>query len=734
MKDLKQIIKPVVRSHSTMVIFFTFSLSVIISAYIELFNESRQFYLTDKYTGLLAWDCNEQVIINLILYFLPAFCICLILIAYNDKILIFIDKYRYIIALIIFIISVFLCLNGSSLAWWYREIYGLKKDVDLQNAGVLFGYPRNIRSDEYGLFTPLSISQQYTNYNAISNIVRGTATDVTTTYGQPAWSIVTLFRPFMWGYLFLDSAHALSFFWTSRLLALFLVSYECAKIYTCHNKYLSASAAILLTFSPTTQWWFSTNGYIEMLIFGQMGLVLLDVYINTENYRKRFLLILALVECAGGFIYTYYPAQEIPLAYVFLLMYIWLLVIRKKGKKLFSKIDVMYIFNGILLFTFLSFLIFQFSKDTFINIIKTEYPGVRKLSGGQGSVNMLCSAFQSILLPFDAERIGYKNACETSVTFSLFPMGIILSLSYILKNKKDLLLELLLSIQIFYVFFYLSKIPNWLAQITLMSQVIINRLLPIIGIIDIFILLRVLALNEEELNEQKSTGYIKLNRIIPTLIISFLYYAITANMMANNFLTTYAWLLFLIIFLYMLIIFMMTGKLKKKYLLFLISVSVGISGCMINPIEKGTDCITNDPLVNRIREISQTDKNALWAVTDTIVPMVNLPILAGAPTINSTNIYPNLKTWEALDTDQKYVKIYNRYAHIRITLQEDSTSFELLGADSYTIHLNYNDLNRIGIKYILSKVKYSDKNITNVQFQMIDSLEGFYIYKICHTT
>ena len=42
-------------------------------------------------------------------------------------------------------------------------------------------------------------------------------------------------------------------------------------------------------------------------------------------------------------------------------------------------------------------------------------------------------------------------------------------------------------------------------------------------------------------------------------------------------------------------------------------------------------------------------------------------------TYNNTNIYPNLKIWSLLDKEKKYVDEYNRYAHIKINLQESSS-------------------------------------------------------------
>ncbi|MBQ9441911.1 MAG: hypothetical protein IJU55_02750 [Selenomonadaceae bacterium] len=49
---------------------------------------------------------------------------------------------------------------------------------------IIFGKYRPIRSDEYVVFTPFAFSQYFTNFSLISDIVRGTATNMFMTYGQ----------------------------------------------------------------------------------------------------------------------------------------------------------------------------------------------------------------------------------------------------------------------------------------------------------------------------------------------------------------------------------------------------------------------------------------------------------------------------------------------------------------------------------------------------------------------
>ena len=131
-------------------------------------------------------------------------------------------QYRFALAFILLILLVSFKMNGSSMGCW-RVFLG---DAP---TGVLLGGPRAVRSDEWGTLTPLCFRQQYNTlgaYNRYSQTIGLVRTDNMLVYGQPAWDILTLFRPFYWGYLFFGSERGLSWFWCARLLVLFLSWFE----------------------------------------------------------------------------------------------------------------------------------------------------------------------------------------------------------------------------------------------------------------------------------------------------------------------------------------------------------------------------------------------------------------------------------------------------------------------------------------------------------------------------
>ena len=153
-------------------------------------------------------------------------------------------RLRYVLGGIFLLLCVLLEIHGSSIGI-YTKIFD-KPELDIN----LLGKFRGIRSDEWLVFTPFAFSQYFTNFSMISDIVRGTATNMFIVYGQAVHHLAMIYRPAQIGYLFLDQGSGLAFFWVSRLVVLFLVSFEFAKKILNVNRRLSLLYAVMVTFSP----------------------------------------------------------------------------------------------------------------------------------------------------------------------------------------------------------------------------------------------------------------------------------------------------------------------------------------------------------------------------------------------------------------------------------------------------------------------------------------------------
>lgn len=125
----------------------------------------------------------------------------------NKKVLDFIYKYRFLIAVILIVIGVLFKVHGSSIGLW-NSIF----PTGVEDKSLLFGKLRTTRSDEWAVTTPLIFSQNFNNFKYFSEILRGgTSTDAFSLYGLPVINILEVFRPFHLGYIILGLERGLSF-------------------------------------------------------------------------------------------------------------------------------------------------------------------------------------------------------------------------------------------------------------------------------------------------------------------------------------------------------------------------------------------------------------------------------------------------------------------------------------------------------------------------------------------
>ena len=182
-------------------------------------------------------------------------------------------------------------------------------------------------------------------------------------------------------------------------------------------------------------------------------------------------------------------------------------------------------------------------------------------------------------------------------------------------------------------------------------------------------------------------------------------------------------------------------------------------GATVNPISKGVDVIYKMPVGQKIseivqKEISEGQKKSLWIVENDDTALNDFPIMFGAPTINSVNVYPVLERWEKFKLDEtnsiveypvkksklwenydphgKNFKGYNKYAHIIFILQNDRlTNFYFPFADNFKVFLNPDDLKKLDVKYIFSRNGgLEDFSTAQVKIQKIYEDAGSFIYKI----
>lgn len=622
---------------------------------------------------------------------------------------------RYVIAAVLFVACVSLEITGSSIGVFTNG----------NESNVLFGVSRPIRSDEWGVFTPM-IWSQYLDPNGAfsyySSVIRADTTDVFIEYGLPVASILMIYKPFLIGYLFLPVAKGMAFFWCGRAIVLFMASFEFGRFITKDDRRLSLVYAVVMLFSPCVQWWFAINGFVEMLIFAQVSILCFDRYLKCNITIIRSVYAVAIGICAGGFALTMYPAWMVPLAYVILFLAIWVFAdnISNGTASHISVKDIVVIVIVLALLVLTATYVYDKSGQTIKTIMNTVYPGSRVTTGG-GTLGYIFHYVTSLTYAM-WERAPYINVCESSHFISLFPAGFLLYIVAAIKERRrDLLCDLLCLLGTILLIYCVIGFPQRIAEITLLSKSFANRALMIFELVNLLLLFRVLAIHKGEETMKPSAA-------------AFVSTIIAAIAMVLNYKTSpdyYFMLLVAVDFAILATLYYgairFSSRVSNLWMMEVAGLCL-IAGLLVNPVRAGADDIRSMPEYRAIETVVEQEPDAIWIAEGVEAPYNNTLLLNGARTINSTNVYPDLERWRAIDPKREYEDCYNRYAHIKVIYTDEKVreKFELNYPDYFTVYLNSDDLKKLDVEYIYSvnDLSYNDS------FELQQSGKGFNIYRI----
>ena len=617
-------------------------------------------------------------------------------------------KYRFVLSFLLLIMLVSFKISGSSMGCW-------KLFLGDGESGIRLGEPRVWRSDEWGTLTPLCFRQQYNTlgaYNRYSQTLGSILTDNMLVYGQPSWDILTLFRPFYWGYLFFGSERGLSWFWCSRLIVLFLSWFELGMLITDGQKKLSVMLSVCVSFAPFLQWWFAINGLVEMLIYGAC-FVLGSNYLVSHTFNPRKIAVaVGMAVCAVGYVLTFYPTWMVPVAWGFVPLFLWV-IIWKFDRKVLRRVDVV---PWLLIFVITAAGLTVLAVTSW-DVIKAElnsvYPGNAPSSSGGTGLWWMMKYPISLVSRFSMNELIVENS--SIICFA--PAGFILALWVIIKEKKkDPLLILLLEMNLFLAWYYCVGIPKWLAKMLLLSFVNSNRGPQVLGFLRLTLFVRAVALKEKAPKRWLAALAAVISSAVPMrLALGFTKYE-PGGLRYEYFDTAekilVVWAILAVVF------YLLYRARKSKYTMAVLGVCTVVlaSSIWINPVAKGVPEITKSETMQQIRDLVKEDPQAIWLVVDMAYPATNIPAMAGADCLNTTQTYPQKTRWETLDQEGEYEDIYNRYCHIRASLGS-KTMLELVSTDYVEVTLSPEELKKLNIRYIVSTNDFDEKiaaGITNI--------------------
>lgn len=634
--------------------------------------------------------------------------------------------YPFIVILIALSLS-FFKVSGSSVGIYQSLLGGnIEKDENL-----LFSKPRAIRSDQFLVVLPYVVSQDINNEPNINKDI-GDGINLST-QNLPSKNLFSIFRPTLFSfYLSNDTEFSYSFFWWIEFALLLISTYLLLMELTKKNLMISILGSLIFLFTPFVTWWnqYSTITWISFGLFFFLRLI------NENFYKKAIGYGLGLSYSIVAYSLLLYPAFQIPVAYVAISIALGELIINRKFILKNIKLLLPIIISSIFIAGIFLILYFKQNEEIIEITMNTVYPGARFIKAGVGNLNLLFDGFYNILLQSDSNVAPFGNQCESSNFFLLFP-PIVLWVIY--KNisliKKKIKLDwtgiFLSMVLILFSLWYLYPLPDYISKFTLLYLVPPQRLLIGIGFASYLLALYVLSNKIYSLKNRFLDFFIGILLAISygylTYRIGYNIYNISPSFFNNpTVLNPQIKIILASLFSFVLVILIL--KSYKKIFLILFSSFAFLSILFVNPLYKGLDILINTELADYIEEKS-TEDDSKWIIYGTHL-YAQYALANNANVVNGVHYYPQFKMWKILDPEEKYINVYNRYAHIVVSeYLQGQEIIQLLQEDVVLLNISPCDqkLKELGVKYVMTSVPLNDtsclikdKDIDNITIYTLD--------------
>lgn len=641
------------------------------------------------------------------------------LIRFDQKTWVFIGA-----CIFMFFLFVVLKWHNSSIPHWSQVV----PDGGDPKRGLVAGEPLFIRSDEWLVISPFVLSQQKNNY-PVKNESLG-AGETPLIIGLPTKHLLSVLRPPLWGYYFLDDERGFAWQWNFKIFPFLIASFLLLMLLTRNHFIISLFGSLWLLLSSAIQWW-SIN--TELFTFGFLTTLSFLYILFSEKTKLIIINTLVFLISAYTFAVILYPAYQVPYAY-FLLALLFGYCINNKTflKERFinnKNVRILSLSAGILALGGLFFYFFIETKDTIALISNTVYPGKRSEHGGEFQLIKIFADNFSQFMGIRTYPANWGNICEASSFLMLTPLiSIALIAEWIKEKKINPLLGAILAFQLLASVWMFIGFPGLLAKMTLFSTSPSYRTFFVFGFSNVVMAILFLRYYHNTLLSKN-----RIAQVISFVVIFVVMYLINTllNTQAQSFFTSAqvmkATLLFTLI--NWLIIFFNENT-WYKLAFFSVSAFVLIPNARINPVSEGLTPFYENTIYKFVSDIHAKEPDAQWVVFGAFT-YADFLKAAGINCFNGVQFAPPLEKLKFLDPEMQKDSIYNRYAHIDVYpyINADSVKFELIQNDRYSIKVDPCSprLVQMGIKYIF--FTYQPQPIEVECMTPVGDTLGVYVYK-----
>lgn len=569
-------------------------------------------------------------------------------------------------------------INGSSSGALYSSFYAG------ENPDALLGGPKGIRSDEWLVITPLTISQVENGLPAESDVFPG-GMDATIVWDMPyrEWSV--LLRPHQWGFFVLPLDNAFAFKWWLPFFGLAASGF--VLLCTLWRRPLAAlGVAGMFTLSPFMQWWFLPNTFWPAAAaLAACAAVVLLLEHRTGRWRWPVAMLAAYLVVVA--VVPLYPPFLIPCIVAALGFAVGAVLargetpVRERLRRLVP-LGVGAVAAGAVTALFLAQ-----RSETVEKVLGTVYPGERLTPTGTGLL-----PWQSAYAGVFAQ--GLRNPDQTGFTANssegssflflglyLLPVVVWLLVRQWRRRRTDwLLLGSTLSLGVLVAFVY---VPGWdaLAHLLLLDRTTENRSLIGFGVASLLIL----AVVVHRLDTERVRAPWWLAALVAVLVVGQQLAVLGhlreyAPQIAN---VVGSWPVLLALLVAALVLFSRRWVTPAALCAAVLALAVAGS---VNPIMRGVLDLRETEIGRTIEEVDSADPGSWVAIGGADV--MALLRESGVEAYSGVQPYPSDEMWEDLDPDASEDEAWNRYAHVNWTLSEDAEDIQLAQADVVVVRFD----------------------------------------------
>ncbi|MHB8160426.1 MAG: DUF7657 domain-containing protein [Thermoleophilia bacterium] len=580
----------------------------------------------------------------------------------------------FILALM-FVLAVAFRIHGSSMGAWDTFQPGGREE----KTGIILGSAKAIRSDEWMVSTPWTLSQSRLGY-PLKNENVGANNDPLFT-NIPVRHFTTIFRPQNWGYFGLGVERGFAFMWNFKIFGVLISFFFLLMLLTRNHFWLSLVGSIWVLFSGFTQWWFSTPLPETIISFALafIGFTYLFLALKKPLVAAGAAL---LVIFSLNFVLFFYPPFQVLIAWLAVFLAAGFLVTGGRWQIFRSRVRTRLPIaaGGVFFITVVLYFFYQDAKGTIAAVSNTDYPGIRVVEGGDTGLVKMFSGFTGD--PFSTKRppLVLGNASEASNYIFLFPVVMIAwARNYLHNIKNDRKVSALLLFLLFISSWLLVRFPPRLAKISLLSFVPSSRALLGLGLASILVTIIYLAGKEREPMDASFARGAALSVFVLMIFYGFLFDQATDDWLR------YRYVLLMALF-YTAISYLLLMKKRTAFSLLILLVLAPYY--LVNPIAYGLDPVYGNKIVIAASEIQKKEPDSKWIEYGGNT-LANLLKTSGMNVVNGNKYTPDLEFYRTLDPGRENQFVYNRYSDVVFSEpKKDSgkeVEFVLIQGDSFAV-------------------------------------------------